>query len=232
MFPSLPQPPSFSSTFLRLIDRHDCLLASSKCPRLVSLTLSRDSRDECGQSTIPWGNHSEQKHSSICQCKRTQGVLKRQRDVKDAVVWKIKIRGEKKKKSLCWNLKWRRAEYSMLVTFDSFNDFFAILCSVVRKVNCPMMIATSSGFVSHVLKTKEKKKKSEIPMPLHHWRVVETTPLQTLWTSQWFSRQMKGLSISDSDTETEFVVPLGEGPSTAAFFRGCWGLEGPVEDSR
>lgn len=56
----------------------------------------------------------------------------------------------------------------MLVTFDSFNDFFAILCSVVRKVNCPMMIATSSGFVSHVLKTKEKKKKSEIPMPLHH----------------------------------------------------------------
>lgn len=157
MFPSLPQPPSFSSTFLRLIDRHDCLLASSKCPRLVSLTSSRDSCDECGQSTIPWGNHSEQKHSSICQCKRTQGVLKRQRDVKDAVVWKIKIRG-KKKKSLCWNIKWRRAEYSMLVTFDSFNDFFAILCSVVRKVNCPMMIATSSGFASHVLKKKEKKK--------------------------------------------------------------------------
>lgn len=165
MFPSLPQPPSFSSTFLRLIDRHDCLLASSKCPRLVSLTLSRDSRDECGQSTIPWGNHSEQKHSSICQCKRTQGVLKRQRDVKDAVVWKIKIRGGKKKKSLCWNIKWRRAEYSMLVTFDSFNDFFAILCSVVRKVNCPMMIATSSGFVSHVLKTKEKKKSLKSPCP-------------------------------------------------------------------
>lgn len=57
----------------------------------------------------------------------------------------------------------------MLVTFDSFNDFFAILCSVVRKVNCPMMIATSSGFASHVLKKKEKKKKkSEIPMPLHY----------------------------------------------------------------
>lgn len=180
MFPSLPQPPSFSSTFLRLIDCHDCLLASSKCPRLVSLTLSRDSRDECGQSTIPWGNHSEQKHSSICQCKRTQGVLKRQRDVKDAVVWKIKIRGEKKKKSLCWNIKWRRAEYSMLVTFDSFNDFFAILCSVVRKVNCPMMIATSSGFASHVLKTKEKKKKvwnPHAPPPLTGGRNHPTADL-------------------------------------------------------
>lgn len=178
MFPSLPQPPSFSSTFLRLIDRHDCLLASSKCPRLVSLTLSRDSRDECGQSTIPWGNHSEQKHSSICHCKRTQGVLKRQRDVKDAVVWKIKIRGGKKK-SLCWNIKWRRAEYSMLVTFDSFNDFFAILCSVVRKVNCPMMIATSSGFASHVLKTKEKKKvwNPHAPPPLTGGRNHPTADL-------------------------------------------------------
>lgn len=179
MFPSLPQPPSFSSTFLRLIDRHDCLLASSKCPRLVSLTSSRDSRDECGQSTIPWGNHSEQKHSSICQCKRTQGVLKRQRDVKDAVVWKIKIRGGKEKKSLCWNIKWRRAEYSMLVTFDSFNDFFAILCSVVRKVNCPMMIATLSGFASHVLKTKEKKKvwNPHAPPPLTGGRNHPTADL-------------------------------------------------------
>lgn len=49
----------------------------------------------------------------------------------------------------------------MLVTFDSFNDFFAILCSVVRKVNCPMMIATSSGFASHVLKKKTKKKQEK-----------------------------------------------------------------------
>lgn len=50
--------------------------------------------------------------------------------------------------------------------FDSFNDFFAILCSVVRKVNCPMMIATSSGFASHALKKKEKKKKS-LKSPCH-----------------------------------------------------------------
>lgn len=41
----------------------------------------------------------------------------------------IKIR-----KSLRWNIKWRRVEYSMLVMFDSFDDFFAILCSVIRKV--------------------------------------------------------------------------------------------------
>lgn len=56
----------------------------------------------------------------------------------------------------------------MLVVFDSFNDFFAILCSVIRKVlqrrkNCPMMIAISVGFACHAL-----KKQSEIPMPLHH----------------------------------------------------------------
>lgn len=231
MFPSLPQPPSFSSTFLRLIDRHDCLLASSKCPRLVSLTLSRDSRDECGQSTIPWGNHSEQKHSSICQCKRTQGVLKRQRDVKDAVVWKIKIRGEKKKKPL---LKHQMTP-SWIFNAGHVWQFQWLFCNFV--------LCGKKGKLSHddrdivrirvsCLENEGEKKKSEIPMPLHHWRVVETTPLQTLWTSQWFSRQMKGLSISDSDTETEFVVPLWEGPSTAAFFRGCWGLEGPVEDSR
>lgn len=67
----------------------------------------------------------------------------------------------------------------MLVVFDSFDDFFAILCSVIRKVlqrrkNCPMMIAISVGFACHAL-----KKQSEIPVPLRHWRVVETTLLKT-----------------------------------------------------
>lgn len=38
----------------------------------------------------------------------------------------------------------------MLVVFDSFDDFFAILCSVIRKVhqrrkNGPMMIANIGG---------------------------------------------------------------------------------------
>lgn len=41
--------------------------------------------------------------------------------------------------------------------FDSFDDFFAILCSVIRKVhqrrkNGPMMIAISVGFARHALK--------------------------------------------------------------------------------
>lgn len=97
------------------------------------------------------------KHSSICQSKRTQSVLKKtsgheaQWDINNPCFQKIKIR-----KSLHWNIKWHWVEYSMLVTFDSFNDFFAILCSVIRKVlqrrkNCPMMIAISVGFARHAL---------------------------------------------------------------------------------
>lgn len=170
------------------------------------------------------------KHSSICQSKRTQSVFKKtsgheaQQDINNPCFQKIKIR-----KSLRWNIKWHWVEYSMLVLFDSFNDFFAILCSVIRKVlqrrkNCPMMIAISVGFARHAL-----KKLSEIPVPLHHWRMVETTLLKTSRMSQWFSRQMKGISIqgsliSDSSTETVFLFPLREGVSTAASFRGCSGF--------
>lgn len=102
------------------------------------------------------------KHSSICQSKRTQSVLKKtsgheaQWDINNPCFQKIKIR-----KSLRWNIKWHWVEYSMLVMFDSFDDFFAILCSVIRKVlqrrkNCPMMIAISVGFALHALKNSLK----------------------------------------------------------------------------
>lgn len=71
------------------------------------------------------------KHSSICQSKRTQSVLKKtsgheaQWDINNPCFQKIKIR-----KSLHWNIKWHWVEYSMLVTSDSFNDFFCnfVLC--------------------------------------------------------------------------------------------------------
>lgn len=129
---------------------------------------------------------------------------------------KIRIR-----KSLCWNIKWHWVEYSMLVMLDSFDDFFAILCSVIRKVlqrrkNCPMMIAISVGFARHALSLK-------IPVSRRHWRVVETIPVKTSWVNQWFSRQMKGISIQGSlISDTMFLFPLQEGASTAASFRGYW----------
>lgn len=118
-------------------------------------------------------------------------------DINNPCFQKVKIR-----KSLCWNIKWHWVEDSMLVMFDSFNDFFFfffcnfVLCDkkgTSEKKNCPMMVAISVGFARHAL-----KKLSEIPVPLHRWRVVETTQSKTSWVSQWFSRQMNVISIQGS----------------------------------
>lgn len=144
---------------------------------------------------------------------------------------KIRIR-----KSLCWNIKWHWVEYSMLVMLDSFDDFFAILCSVIRKVlqrrkNCPMMIAISVGFAHHASSLK-------IPVPRRHRRVVETIPVKTSWVNQWFSRQMKGISIQGSlISDTMFLFPLQEGVDCCFLQRllkflspigGCWCHSPPV----
>lgn len=57
----------------------------------------------------------------------------------------------------------------MLVMFDSFNDFFffAILCSVIRKVLQRRKLSHDDRDIGGI-RVSCLEKQSEIPMPLHH----------------------------------------------------------------
>jgi len=68
----------------------------------------------------------------------------------------------------------------MLVMFDSFDDFFAILCSVVRKVLQRRITVPWWSRYQWDSRVMPWKKQSEIPVPLHHWRVVRNHPIKDL----------------------------------------------------
>lgn len=68
----------------------------------------------------------------------------------------------------------------MLVVFKSFNDLFAILCSVIRKVLQRRKKLSHDDHNIGGICASCLEKQSKIPVPLHHWRVVETTPFKDL----------------------------------------------------
>lgn len=83
------------------------------------------------------------------------------------------------RKSLCWNIKWQLNIQCW--SWSIVDDFFAILCSVIRKVlrsrkMCPMKIAAPRDSHHHALSLKSQRQAAtDVGLKLSQWRPPEWT---------------------------------------------------------
>lgn len=117
----------------------------------------------------------------------------------------------------------------MLVMFDSFDDFFAILCSVIRKVLQRRIT------VPWWSRYQWDSKQSEIPMPLHHWRVVRNHPIKDLVNEpvvpkaneRYFNSRLFNISLKHRN---RVFISSPRGCVDCCFLQRLLRFLGPVDD--
>lgn len=153
--------------------------------------------------------------------------MKHSGDINNPCFQKVKIR-----KSLRWNIKWHWVEYSMLVMFDSFNDFFFFFCNFVL---CDKKGTSEKKKLSHddrdiggirasCLEKTVWNPRATPPLTCgrnHPMKDLVSEPVVLQANERYFNTRLFNLRLKHRNRGFIF---LREGMSTAASFRGCWGF--------